>query len=161
MKICRLRAKVNRQVSRKCQHVTFSSRSRNFWFRPAVPFASRPAALTTVSIVAVSASGRKLRTPLSSRIPLGDGFDAAGHLTSPEPAGTLSSRSKISTAGCGVRLRLCNHRGSEGAEVVRFAEGLCVSVWVSRAKSAKVQDLWNFQFVRQSCKRSSFALSLI
>jgi hypothetical protein len=59
VKICRLRAKVNRQVSRKCQHVTFSSRSQNFWFWPAVPFASRPAALTTVSIVADSASGRK------------------------------------------------------------------------------------------------------
>ncbi|MFN9823585.1 MAG: hypothetical protein ACK58J_05490, partial [Planctomyces sp.] len=45
---------------------------------------SRPAALTTVSIVADSASGRKMLTPLGSRIPLGDGFDAAGHLTSPE-----------------------------------------------------------------------------
>ena len=113
VKICRLRAKVNRQVSRKCQHVTFSSRSQNFWFWPAVPFASRPAALTTVSIVADSASGRKMPTPLGSRIRLGDGFDAADHLTSPELVvvvyGYVCVTTEAQRAGrwCGLRGALC------------------------------------------------------
>jgi hypothetical protein len=74
-KIYRLRAEVNRQMSWTCQHLSSSSRAWSLWHGAAVPPARRPTALITVSIVAASASGRKIQTPLGNRILMGDDFD--------------------------------------------------------------------------------------